>query len=33
MQDFVHISLYNKMRTIDIINEYDEKWLNTMDYK
>ena len=26
---FVHISLYNKMRTIDIINEYDEKWLNT----
>ena len=26
---FVHMSLYNKIKTIDIINEYDEKWLNT----
>ena len=26
---FVHISLFNKKRTIDIINEHEEKWLNT----
>lgn len=26
---FVHISLFNKKKTIDIINENDEKWLNT----
>ena len=26
---FVHISLYNKKKTIDVINEYEEKWLNT----
>ena len=26
---FVHISLYNKKRTIDVINKNEEKWLNT----
>ena len=26
---FVHASLYNRKKTIDLINKDDEKWLNT----